>query len=369
MKQSQVYLFEKISNQIQEINAIPLFGNAPPLNFEELSSHLATQFGIEDFTVRLKSQQWKEKKEIQEGIKGKTVVQPIILSPIDCPIFWILSKVDRDKLTAQMLSNKANKKAFSSPVLQDGFYRFILLEALSIVQGLEPIKQMSLILPEEEGKIPNENAVCVDVEITFGECTTWGRLILPESFQKHWVQHFSAFPPQYVPSRLSHRLPLEIGIKIGSVELSQKEWKKLDTGDFLLPDIISSENMGTLVLDQTPLFQVYIHQNQIELIDYDFTTEDTMEESENAIEDTLSHKLEIAEKESKSIKDIPLHISIEIARLKITLDQLMKLSPGNFLELPPLAAKRVSLIANGQKIGVAELIYLGETLGLKILEI
>ena len=94
-----------------------------------------------------------------------------------------------------------------------------------------------------------------------------------------------------------------------------------------------------------------------------------MEISENPIENTLAHKLESAEQESKAIKDIPLQISVEIARLKITLDQLMKLSPGNLIDHPPLADKRVSLLTNGQKIGIAELVYLGETLGLKILEI
>lgn len=369
MKQSQAYLFEKISKQIQQIDSIPLFGNGPPLNFEEFSFLLAKQFGIDDFTVRFKAGQWKEKEEIQEQNKGKMIIQPVILSPIDSPIFWVLSKTDRDKLTGQMLSDKPNKKAFSSSVLQEGFYRFLLLEVLSIAQELHPIQQMTLVLPEEKIEIPNEDGICIDVEIGFGTCTAWGRLILPESFRKNWVQHFSAFPPPYIPNKLSKQLPLEIGIKIGSIELSQKEWKKLNAGDFLLPDILSTENTGVLVLDQIPLFQVYIHQNQIELIDYDFNTEDNMEESENAIEDTLSHKLEIAEKESKAIKNIPLQINIEIARLKITLDQLMKLSPGNLLELPPLADKKVSLIANGQKIGVAELVYLGETLGLKILEI
>jgi flagellar motor switch/type III secretory pathway protein FliN len=83
----------------------------------------------------------------------------------------------------------------------------------------------------------------------------------------------------------------------------------------------------------------------------------------------LSHQLELAEQESKAIKDVTMQVSVEIARLKITLDQLMNLSPGNFLELPPYADKKVSLTVNGQKVGVAEILHLGETIGLKILEI
>lgn len=356
---------EHILKHIQRIDAIPLFGNAPHLNFEELSKELCLQFGIEDLTIRLKSQQWKEKEEVER----KGIVNPVFISPIDSPVYWVMSKTDRDLITSLLFLGSPKKKGFSSSLLQEGFYRYLLLEALYALQTLEPLKQMSLFLSEEEMQLPKEDALWIDLEIGFGEYSAWGRLVIPDPFRKRWVQHFSAFPPQYSPSSLSRQLPMEIGIKIGSIELLPKEWKKLKPGDFLRPDAIAPNETGILVVDQTPLFLCSIHQTQIKLLDYAFTTEDTMEISENPIENTLSHRLESAEKESKAIKDIPLQINVEIARLKIPLDQLMKLSPGNILDLPPLADKRVSLLTNGQKIGVAELIYLGETLGLKILEI
>lgn len=367
MKKNQKRFLEKISSYIREIDEIPLFGNSLPLNLEDLSASLATQFGVEDFTVRLKKQEWKEKEDLKTGMKGKLFISPIYLSPLEEPVYWVMTKADKDKLTAQMFSNN-KKKAPVSQVIQDGFYRFLLLEALSGTQALEPIQQMSLCL-EEDCDLPDENALCIDLEIAFQGSTSWGRCLITDVFRKKWVQHFSAFPPQYTPTQLAQHLPLEIGIKIGSVQLLTKEWKKLKKGDFILPDAIATENKGILILGGTPLFQVYIHQNQIELLDYAFNVEDSMEESELTPIDTLSHKLETVEKESKAIKDLPLHVSVELARLKIPLDQLMALSPGNLLELPSLADKKISLIVNGQKIGVAELVYLGETLGLKVLEI
>ncbi len=354
---------EQISKHIRKIDEIPLFGNAPPLDFEKLSALLSSQFGIEDLSIRLKSQQWKEK------IEKKGIVNPVFISPIDSPVYWVMSKSDREALTTFLLFGSPKKKGFSSPLLQEGFYRYLLLETLYAIQTLEPLKQMSLSLPEEEIDLPKEDALCIDLEIGLGESSAWGKLVIPDSFRTGWIQHFSAFPPQYTATSLSQQLPLEIGIKIGSIQLFSKEWKKLKPGDFLLPDVISSNQTGTLIVDQTPLFLCSIHETQIKLLDYAFTTEETMEISENPIENTLAHKLESAEQESKAIKDIPLQISVEIARLKITLDQLMKLSPGNLIDLPPLADKRVSLLTNGQKIGIAELVYLGETLGLKILEI
>jgi flagellar motor switch/type III secretory pathway protein FliN len=53
----------------------------------------------------------------------------------------------------------------------------------------------------------------------------------------------------------------------------------------------------------------------------------------------------------------------------MTLDQLMNLTPGNTLEIPIHPDQGVSLTVNGQKVGRAELVYLGEQLGLRILEI
>ncbi len=368
-------LYKQVSKHFQEIDEIPLFGNAPPLNLKEISFNLSKQFGIEDLCVHLKEQKWTT----LEKTKTKQIEIPIHLSPIDTPLYWIMTKADRDKFIEQMMFQKTKKAAFSSSALQEGFYQFILLEALSAAQSLEPIKQMSLQLGEKS-PLPEEDGIMIAVEITFGNFSTWGKLFIPNIFRETWVQHFAAFPPQYVTNNLSKQIPLELGVKVGEVELPVKEWKKLKPGDFLFPDTFAPEK-GTLLLGETPLFHLEAQENtQMKLRSYAFNPEDSMEEDtpqENAPAnekeaphvETLSHTLETAENEAKSIKEIPLQVSIELARLKITLDELMNLSPGNLLKIPALAEKRVTLVANGQKIGVAEIVELEESLGLKILEI
>jgi hypothetical protein len=163
-------LFAKISPPIQELNTIPLFGNAPALNLEILSNKLRNAFGIADFSIRLKAQKWKEKSEITEGLKGKLVTTSFLLFPIDSPIYWTLTKTNLDKFTSDMLSEKPSKKAFTSSVLQEGYYRFLNLEILSVLQTLEPIEQLSLQLSDDE-PIFNEDAICIDIEITFNDNT------------------------------------------------------------------------------------------------------------------------------------------------------------------------------------------------------
>jgi flagellar motor switch protein FliN len=94
------------------------------------------------------------------------------------------------------------------------------------------------------------------------------------------------------------------------------------------------------------------------------TQEENMEEKSQAQE-----LVQPAEESSGSIKDVPLNVCVELARLRITLDHLMHLNPGNMLELPIHPDQGVSLTVNGKKVGRAELIYVGETLGIRILEL
>ncbi len=68
-------------------------------------------------------------------------------------------------------------------------------------------------------------------------------------------------------------------------------------------------------------------------------------------------------------KDIPFPIVIEIDRIHLPLEKLLSLEPGNVLELPIRPEQGVYLTVHGKKIARGELIKLGDTVGVKILEI
>ena len=315
---------------------------------------------------------WRDAESVGTGLGPHLLVTPLAISPLAPPLYWAMARGDREKFTSWMLSGQAKGRSFSSEVLQEGYYRFLLLEVLEAAQGLDPIKQMTLHLGEEAA-LPEEESFCVDVEISFDGNVCWGRLIATAEFRRSWVQHFSAFPSEYAPSELSKKLEMTVGLKTGSILLKQSEWKKLKEGDFLLLDPggydpRKGQGAATLQLGPTPLFQIKIKQNKIELVDYAFTYEETMQEQKSAPSEP-SDRLEAAEEEAVAIKDLPIYVTVEVARLKITLDKLMNLTPGNMLELPIHPDQGVSLTVGGQKVGRAELIHLGESLGIRILEI
>ena len=70
-----------------------------------------------------------------------------------------------------------------------------------------------------------------------------------------------------------------------------------------------------------------------------------------------------------SSKEIPLTLTVEVARMRINLEKLMQLSPGNILELPVRPEHGVDVVIGGKKVAKAELVKLGEMLGIKILQL
>ena len=75
------------------------------------------------------------------------------------------------------------------------------------------------------------------------------------------------------------------------------------------------------------------------------------------------------EEEEGSIKNVPLNVTVELAKIRMTLNELMHLSPGNMLELPIHPDQGVSLTINGKKVASGELVHLGEMLGVRVLTI
>lgn len=128
--------------------------------------------------------------------------------------------------------------------------------------------------------------------------------------------------------------------------------------------------------------------------DFDFTMDDDDDdnESEFSIEETLHKERKATEKKKEEAKEvvapkknedkivsetsseifspdeIPLSISVEIGRFQMSIKKLAELAPGNLLELGVRPENGVDLIVNGKCIARAELLRIGDTLGVRILE-
>jgi flagellar motor switch protein FliN/FliY len=351
----------QIASEVPQLNEIPLFGNAPPFDWHSLSSALSKIFAVSQLEIRAGKGSQHEGAAIKKGLGANALTFPIHIAPLGT-VFWMLSHEDMVQLATRML--QPEEEAVSSEILQEGFVRYLALEALHKVQEMAPFKKLTLQMSEEEFSF--EKAFCVDIEIEINRKSCWGRLVIPTEFRTAWVSHFSESPREYVSSDLAKKTEVVVGIKTGSVILSQDEWAGVQAGDFILLDQGSydptqEEGIAMLMLHSTPLFNVKIKKDAVELSDYALYYDDTMGVEKDSEETTSVDPL--------PLRELPIYITVEMARIKMSLDYLMHLNPGHTLELPINPEGGVSLMLRGKKAGRAEIVHLGEKLALRLLEI
>jgi len=67
--------------------------------------------------------------------------------------------------------------------------------------------------------------------------------------------------------------------------------------------------------------------------------------------------------------DIPLEISVELGRTKLTLKQVLELDKGSLIELDKLTGEYADILVNGKIIARGEVVVIGENFGVRITEI
>ncbi len=380
--QHPLHWVRKIDAALLELDRVPLYGNAPRFDFQKISSLISSHFGITGLALELGECTWRKTPDLTEGLGQNLLTLGAALTPLSGEAIWLMSRQDVAYLTSWLMNGKARGRSVSSEILQEGFYRYLALNALDALQGLESLKDFSFKL-DEEASLPHESSWCADIKLTFEQRSCWGRLVISSHLLTSWQRHFASIRELFSISPLAKSLEIPIGVKTGSVLLTAAQWKKLKKGDFVLLDRGSYDpkhkaGIASLTLGGTPLFHVSIKENKIKLLDYALFYEDEMENRKHAPEEQESEMglaeigkenlIPADEGRSMAIKDLPLYITVELARIRISVDQLMKLTPGNFLELPIHPEQGVALTVNGQKVGRGELVYLGDKLGIRILE-
>lgn len=69
------------------------------------------------------------------------------------------------------------------------------------------------------------------------------------------------------------------------------------------------------------------------------------------------------------IMDVPLNITVELGRAKMSIQEVLELSPGSVVELDKLDGEPVDVLANGRLVAKGEVVVIGETFGVRVIEI
>ncbi len=389
-----LHWIKQIENILIDTRAVPLSGHAPSFPWKAFSEKIAAVLQGQQIRISPRQTQFLKGSEISSGLGAGYLAIAIDLTPLEGQAYWLMGKEDVAKLSALSLAPSNGSKGLSSAKFQEGFYYYLLNEALLIADGLKAFEDL---LPKmgKTASLPMEEALCIDVEIHHHKQTLWGRLVCPASLHEAFKAHFSAPKPLDLTDPLVKAIDLSLGIELGRTALSLSEWKTLRPGDLIILerctfDPQTHKGTATLTLNQSPLLRARIKENTLKIVDYasyreephpmephippdeenpeeipsaEFEAEEPSEE--NHIWSSENHTVE----KIVSTSEIPLILTVEVARLHITLERMLQLSPGNVLELPVKPEQGVDLLIGGKKVGKAELVKLGEMLGVKILKL
>lgn len=355
---------------------VPMWGSMPSFPWKEFTKALESALGSTKLKLTGGQAEWKKGSEILSGMGRSPLQLAIEMSPLKGSFSLVFPSEDFSKLSSWAIHPEAGSKGFSDPYLQKGFFRFLCAESISIIDKLQIFQGLTPKIIDMP--LAKEDAYCVDIAIEREGETVWGRMICPALFQESFKHHYAQDWNFSIPSHLYQDLMVDLSMTAGATTLPQEAWSNLQEGDFVLLDHCSyypKLKKGTfqLSVDHTPLFQAKVKEDAIKLLDYAHYIEEKPMDDENfeepfneSMDDEAVSVEEAPESPMLSPKKVPVSLTVEVARMKMNLDKLLKLKPGNVLELGVQPEKGVSLVANGQCVGKGELLQIGDVIGVKI---
>ncbi|PLV56798.1 flagellar motor switch phosphatase FliY [Thermotoga sp. SG1] len=80
-------------------------------------------------------------------------------------------------------------------------------------------------------------------------------------------------------------------------------------------------------------------------------------------------KVEIPQDKLEMLLDIPLKVTVELGRTKMTLKRVLEMIPGSIIELDKLTGEPVDIFVNGKLIARGEVVVIDENFGVRVTEI
>ncbi len=400
MTQAPLSWLKNIEHGLEELNVIPLWGSSPPFPWDSASQAIAEALQVTHLKISGHTTEWKDRDHLFQGMASDAIVVPLEAEPLSGPFFWMMSREDVATVCSHSLEAQPRGKGFIDQRLQEGFFHFLSLKVLRSLIDCNAMPPLSF--RRANATLPDSGCLCLDVRIDLNGAVLWGRILAPPQFLHNFRQYYGVSNDHAIDIASHRSLQLLLRVEIGRGSIGLSEWKNAKVGDLFILDHCSYDpttHKGTalLSLEETPLLRARIKENTIKILNraeyYEeshsmkehFSEEHPEEPKEDDFEEHMTPADEEgadeipSEEESPehiesdepliSHADIPLPVTVEVGRIRVSLEKLLELKPGNILDLGIHPEEGVDLTVQGKKIAKGELVKLGELLGVKILRI
>lgn len=364
------YLPLRIESLLLDSKEFPTWPNRISFDWKHFSKGISSVFE-KDIQVVYGKADWKKSDQLLLGLGDSPVIFTLETMPIDYKIYVAASQESIHKISSWLMRQDSDSTGLITKEIQEGFFRFLLIKSLFVIEEM-PISEGLTFHIKEEDMPFLENSYLIDIEVKNKDHSAWIRCIFSKPFQESFKRHFAKMDLFRDRTRLSG-IEVLCQIERGQSSFTWSELRALKTGDFLF---LERGDETTLTLNGKPLFHVTLEGRGITIADYaDYYGVDMTENfdviSEDAPKEIVEENDSSPPKKVKkeSIAKIPLLVRVEIARISLTIEKLLQLSPGDFLELGISTSDPVYLNVNGQRIGMGELLQLEDRIGIRIVNI
>lgn len=354
---------KKIDQALYKKEEIPFIKGFYPLNIDDLAKHLEKALSVEGLSLSITNQRLLSSEEAESGFTKNSSTYPILLSPLSNPALLLIDKEDVKKL----LNLSFPQTKLQTQTLEDSFFTFTLLNTLSYLEEVGFLKDLS---PKITKPTATKEGYCLDIILKIRSFSIPVRLCLSDSFRKQWNTHFVTIAPYEMPTRLQDNTEIFLSFAVGNTSIQAQEIKDLKKGDFLALENVfydprTSKGSFRVMLNNNCILRAKLTETTVKLLEYvSLEEEPPMSNEENPREEIVKQPTD----KPQSIDNVPLTITVEVAKIALPLSELKQLQPGNTLPLSINPEEGVVLTVNNKVIGKGELVYLGEKLGVRILD-
>jgi flagellar motor switch protein FliN/FliY len=302
-------------------------------------------------------------------------------TPLDGVLLFSLSN---DDITTLIEIFSKQVVEIVDPYLAKSLFYFLALEIIKTLKEVAFLPHLELKI-SEVGTLPNAPLFSNFIDCKVGKKQLSFRISYTKSFAKSFDTYINPQLHTSLPKGLD-KIDTYLHMQVGSTELDFEAFKTIKKGDFVLLDrctIDPETHHGTLnlALNSTPLMIAKLKENQLKILDLVKIAGEEMiddqemnQEDESWLEENkegVAAAASIEKGKEKLIKpsDIPLTLTAEVGRLKLSVKELLELAPNTTLDLKINLDEGVDLMIGNKKVAKGELVKLGNFLGVRITEI
>jgi flagellar motor switch protein FliN/FliY len=263
---------KQIPSSLLQWDDIPLLGNPPAFPWEEFSSLISQNIGLQGFKISPSDVRWLSKEEYFKGISHPDVLS-LSIAGVEGHVHWMMSEQDINYLMSMVITKKADFLHKPDPEFTEGFYYFLALEAINTIGQVNFDSSLSIQIDTEQA-LPLEAALCLDINIEVGERKSLARLLISPEFRKAWAGRYKEKEQKQIFQQpLSQKLELTLHLQVAKTHIGLSEWKKINLGDFIVLEKCSLDptaEKGRLMLTfrDTSLFRAQIKNGTIKILEF-----------------------------------------------------------------------------------------------------